>query len=60
MIERILNHSAGGLGDLAAIYNRYRYEAEVRAALEGWARLVESIVSPGVDSDVVVGMGRRR
>jgi hypothetical protein len=44
VLERILNHSSGTISGVAAIYNRFRYMEEMRAAIEAWeaklARLV--------------------
>ncbi len=39
-ISRVLNHKEGGV---TKIYNRYSYLDEKRAALEAWARKVESL-----------------
>ena len=36
IVEAILNHASGHRGGVAGIYNRARYHAEVRAALELW------------------------
>ena len=43
IVERILNHTSGSLGGVAGIYNRFTYLPEMRAALELWARHVESV-----------------
>jgi integrase len=50
--DKVLNHTAGTIRGVAAIYNRYAYEEERRAALETWGRFVESLVRP-VTSNVV-------
>jgi integrase len=46
VLERILNHSAGTISGVAAIYNRFRYMEEMRVAIEAWeaklARLVDA------------------
>jgi integrase len=46
VLERILNHSSGTISGVAAIYNRFRYMEEMRAAIEAWegklARLIEA------------------
>lgn len=34
IIERLLNHSSGQISDVAAIYNRFSYQPQMRAALE--------------------------
>ncbi len=36
IVEAILNHVSGHRGGVAGIYNRARYQAEMRAALELW------------------------
>jgi integrase len=48
IVEVILNHLGGHRAGVAGIYNRAKYEAEVRKALHGWAEHVETITSaPG-------------
>jgi integrase len=46
VIDRVLNHSAGKISGVAKIYNRFEYIPERRAALEAWARHVESLIRP--------------
>jgi hypothetical protein len=48
----VLNHQAGTIRGVAAIYNRFTYLEERRGALEAWGRLVESLVRP-VPANVV-------
>lgn len=43
IIEAILNHVSGHRAGVAGIYNRARYEAEMRQALERWADHVDGI-----------------
>jgi integrase len=43
VIEAVLNHISGHRAGVAGIYNRARYEAEMRDALERWAQHVEAI-----------------
>ena len=45
IIEAVLNHVSGHRAGVAGIYNRARYEGEVRAALERWAVHVGRITS---------------
>jgi hypothetical protein len=48
IVEVILNHVGGHRAGVAGVYNRAKYEAEVRKALQGWAEHVETITSaPG-------------
>jgi integrase len=46
VVDKILNHSSGKISGVARIYNRYEFLAERRAALEAWARHVESLIRP--------------
>jgi integrase len=50
--DRVLNHQAGTIRGVAAVYNRFEYLDERKAALEAWGRFVESLVRP-VPSNVV-------
>src|SRR5262249_49024631 len=43
IIEAILNHVSGHKAGVAGIYNRARYENEMREALELWANKVDEI-----------------
>jgi integrase len=48
IVEVILNHMDGHRAGVAGVYNRAKYEAQVRKALQGWAEHVETITSaPG-------------
>jgi hypothetical protein len=44
IIEAILNHVSGHRAGVAGIYNRAKYEEEMRDALERWAVHVAAIV----------------
>jgi integrase len=52
VVDKILNHSSGKIAGVAKIYNRFEYLPERKAALETWARHVESLIRP-VQSNVV-------
>ena len=54
VIEKVLNHSSGAISGVAAVYNRYAYTEEKRAALETWARALEAIIDPAKVTDNVV------
>jgi integrase len=43
IIEAVLNHVSGHKAGVAGIYNRARYEAEMRTALQRWADHVDQI-----------------
>jgi integrase len=45
IIEAVLNHVSGHKGGVAGIYNRARYEGEMREALIKWADYIEAITS---------------
>jgi integrase len=44
VLAAILNHSPGRTQGITAVYNRHRYAAERRQALEGWAEHVLELV----------------
>jgi integrase len=52
VVDKVLNHVSGTIRGVAAVYNRFEYLDERRAALDGWARHIGNIVEP-VDTNVV-------
>jgi integrase len=42
IVEAVLNHVSGHKAGVAGTYNRAKYEAEMRAALDRWAEWIES------------------
>jgi integrase len=50
VIEAILNHRNGIVSGVAAVYNRYDYGNEKRAALEAWAASLPLTTSPKMQS----------
>lgn len=54
--DRILNHQAGTIRGVAAIYNRFEYLEERKAALEAWGRYIERLI--GRDPQNVVPLRR--
>ena len=50
VVEAILNHKSGTIRGVAAVYNRYDYFAEKRAALDLWGRHVEALVGNTPDT----------
>jgi integrase len=44
IIDKILNHQSGTISGTAAIYNRFNYYDERRAALEAWGRHIEALI----------------
>jgi integrase len=53
VVDRVLNHTAGTIRGVAATYNRFQYEEDRAAALDGWARHIETLVRPGGSGNVV-------
>jgi integrase len=58
VVDRVLNHSAGTIRGVAAVYNRFEYRDERRAALAAWASFVAGLVTP-TPSNVVTLIGAR-
>jgi integrase len=46
--EAVLNHKSGTIRGVAAVYNRYSYDTEKRAALDAWARQIDSVIGGNV------------
>jgi integrase len=44
VVEKVLNHKSGIISGVAAVYNRYGYEAEKREGLETWSGFVEQLL----------------
>lgn len=53
VVEAALNHRSGSIKGVAAVYNRYSYDTEKRAALDMWARHIEALVTGGAAGNVV-------
>jgi integrase len=53
VIDKILNHSTGKISGIAAVYNRFEYLPERKAALEAWSAHIESLTRPASPSNVV-------
>ena len=47
VVDKILNHASGTIRGVAAIYNRFEYRDERRAALEAWGRFVTALMTEG-------------
>jgi integrase len=57
VVDRILNHSSGTIRGVAAVYNRFQYQDERRAALAAWASYVASLITPSPSN--VIALGRK-
>jgi integrase len=55
VVDRILNHSSGTIRGVAAIYNRFEYQEERRAALAAWASYVGGLLTPPASNVVTLG-----
>ena len=44
VVEAVLNHRSGTIRGVAAVYNRYTYAVEKRAALAAWTARLAAIV----------------
>ena len=53
VVEAALNHKSGAIKGVAAVYNRYSYSAEKRAALDAWARYLDALVTGAPAGNVV-------
>uniref|UniRef100_UPI0012E70F26 tyrosine-type recombinase/integrase n=1 Tax=Rhizobium bangladeshense TaxID=1138189 RepID=UPI0012E70F26 len=45
VVEAVINHRSGSIKGVAAVYNRYDYAEEKRAALIGWADFVKELTA---------------
>jgi len=46
VIESLLNHATGQISGVAAVYNRYQYLDEKRAAMLAYERYVTALILP--------------
>jgi integrase len=46
--EAVLNHKSGTIKGIAAIYNRYDYQSEMKAALQEWADHIDKLTGANV------------
>jgi integrase len=53
VVEAVLNHKSGTIKGVAAVYNRYSYSTEKRAALEAWAGYLDALLSGKPAGNVV-------
>jgi integrase len=47
VVDKVLNHASGTIRGVAAVYNRFEYREERRAALEAWGRFLNALVMEG-------------
>lgn len=53
VIERVVNHVSGSFGGIVSVYQKHKYEDQMRVALERWAAHIERIVAGEADTNVV-------
>jgi len=46
VVDKVLNHASGTIRGVAAVYNRFEYLDERRAALDAWGRYVDNLLTP--------------
>lgn len=46
VLEKILNHSAGTISGVAAIYNRFQYAKQMQAAIQAWEAKLKRLITP--------------
>ena len=59
VVEAVLNHKSGAIRGVAAIYTRYSYGDEKRAALEAWGRHVTALVHGGAGNVFELAKAKR-
>ena len=55
VVDRVLNHSSGTIRGVGAIYNRFQYQDDRRAALAAWGSYVAGLIAPGASNVVPIG-----
>jgi integrase len=46
VVDKVLNHVSGTIRGVAAVYNRFAYLDDRRAALDAWGRYVRNVAAP--------------
>jgi integrase len=59
VVEAALNHRSGSIRGIAAVYNRYDYGTEKRAAMAAWSRFVEQLVTGSATANIIELHGGR-
>jgi integrase len=54
VVDKVLNHVSGTIRGVAAVYNRFEYLEERRAAVEAWGRYVANLVAPALANVVAL------
>jgi integrase len=53
VIERCLNHVSGSFGGIVSVYQKHRYEDDMRRAFDAWGRHVEGLISGKPTKNVI-------
>ena len=53
VIERCLNHASGSFGGIVGVYQRHRFEDDMRRAMDAWSTHVERLVAGAPKNNVV-------
>jgi hypothetical protein len=56
--DKVLNHTAGTIRGVGAVYNRFEYLDERRAALDAWGRYIEVLIGREVQNVVSLATAR--
>jgi integrase len=56
VVDKVLNHVSGTIRGVAAVYNRFEYLEERRAALEAWGKYVTALAADQVVSSKVIAL----
>ena len=59
VIEKVLNHTSGSFAGIVGVYQHHDFLDEKRAALDAWARHVQSLTSGTVNNVVPITKRRR-
>jgi integrase len=60
VIERTLNHVSGSFAGVVEIYQRHKFETEMRDALERWGRHVERLAAGSAEPNNVLELAKAR
>jgi integrase len=54
VVDKVLNHVSGTIRGVAAVYNRFEYLDERRAALEAWGQYIDTLAKPAQATVIVL------
>ena len=53
VIERCLNHASGSFGGIVGVYQRHRFEDDMRRAMDAWSTHIERLLSGAQATNVI-------